>query len=114
MKRIIILIDGDGAIFNLDLIAKGMRGGREAGEQLAAGVAKYLPSQEGRQFWAYVFLNRQGLAYALRIDSKPQAAGKLGAFMIGFSQANQRFMMVDVGGEKEAADAKITGYFTCS
>ena len=29
--------------------------------------------------------------------------------MIGFNQATERFMMVDVGGAKEAADAKIKG-----
>lgn len=109
LKRIIILIDGDGAIFNFELIERGIKGGREAGLQLAKGVHQYLNGQEGRQMWAYVFLSRQKLAKTFRRSSKPTAADTLSDFMVGFNQAADRFMMVDVGGEKEAADAKIKG-----
>ncbi|KAJ2926791.1 hypothetical protein H1R20_g10299, partial [Candolleomyces eurysporus] len=110
LKRTVILIDidEDGAVFNLDLIANGIIGGRDAGFQLATGVRQYLRNQEGRQLWAYVFLNKHRLTDALRSSSKPLAARTLSDFMVGFSQANQRFMIVDVGGEKDAAYAKIT------
>jgi hypothetical protein len=115
VKRIVILIDGDGAIFDLDLIAKGIPGGQEAAVQLETGVMEYIRRhvQEGIQYqlWAYVFLDKHGVTKALRYSptGKPEAAGALSEFMVGFCQANQRFMVVDVGGEKEAADAKITG-----
>ena len=106
------MIDGDGAVFDLDLIAKGIPGGRDAGLQLEKGVTEYLHTQEGHQLWAYVFLDKHGVTKALRYSPKPEAAGTLSDFMVGFSQASQRFMVVDVGGEKEAADAKITGSVT--
>ena len=37
------------------------------------------------------------------------AKSKFEEFTLGFNQAAERFMMVDVGGAKEAADAKIKG-----
>ncbi|KAJ2915269.1 hypothetical protein MD484_g5150, partial [Candolleomyces efflorescens] len=118
VKRIVILIDGDGAIFDLDLIAKGIPGGHEAGMKLEAGVMKHIHRhgvQEGYQYqlWAYIFLDKHGVTKALRYSptGKPEAAGALSEFMVGFCQANERFMVIDVGGEKEAADAKITGSF---
>jgi hypothetical protein len=37
------------------------------------------------------------------------AKTKFEEFTLGFNQAAERFMMVDVGGAKEAADAKIKG-----
>ncbi|RXW17175.1 hypothetical protein EST38_g8688 [Candolleomyces aberdarensis] len=96
VKRIVILIDGDGAVFDLNLIAKGIIGGREAGLKLVAGVTKYLHGQQGRQLRAFVFLNKHGLTQTLRATNL-EAAAMLGDFMIGFSQASQRFMMIDVG-----------------
>ncbi|KAJ2915274.1 hypothetical protein MD484_g5151, partial [Candolleomyces efflorescens] len=114
MKRVVVLIeiDGEGAVFNLDLISKGIVGGREAGLQLATGIRRNLRLREGRQLWVYVFLNRRRLDEALgSSDAKPQAQlalRTLSDFMVGFSQANQRFMIVDVGAESGAAYAKIT------
>ena len=37
------------------------------------------------------------------------AKTKFEEFTLGFNQAAERFMIVDVGGAKEAADAKIKG-----
>ncbi|KAJ2926786.1 hypothetical protein H1R20_g10296, partial [Candolleomyces eurysporus] len=107
MKRIVTLIDGDGAIFNLDLVANGKEGGQEAALRLATGVAQHLQTQEGHQLWAYVFLQKQGLETIFYRSSKHRPAKKLGDFMAGFNQAAHRFMMVDAGDDKEAADAKI-------
>jgi len=36
------------------------------------------------------------------------------AFWVGFSQASPRFLVIDVGYGKEAADAKIKGVFSSS
>ncbi|KAJ2926792.1 hypothetical protein H1R20_g10298, partial [Candolleomyces eurysporus] len=76
-------------------------GGREAGLKLVTGVTEYLHGQEDLQLWAYVFLNKHGLTQTLRA-TKLEAAEMLGDFMIGFSQASQRFMIVDVGALIEA------------
>ncbi|RXW13829.1 hypothetical protein EST38_g12022 [Candolleomyces aberdarensis] len=49
LKRVVVLIDidEDGAVFNLDLIANGIIGGRDAGLQLATGVRQYLGTDVG-------------------------------------------------------------------
>ena len=61
------------------------------------------------QLWAYVFYNKRGL-----LDTFSRAGGELREardafeeFAIGFNQSSERFLMVDVGSGKEAADAKI-------
>jgi len=41
----------------------------------------------------------------------PVAKAKFDDFIIGFNQAAERFLMVDVGSAKEAADAKIKGMY---
>jgi hypothetical protein len=43
----------------------------------------------------------------------PMAKMKFDDFIVGFNQAAERFLMVDVGSAKEAADAKIKGKFPC-
>jgi hypothetical protein len=107
-----VLIDGDGAIFDLDLIAQGQEGGHKAASILSEGIMKRLPNQNGhQQLWVYVFLNKRGLSDTFHRLSEHQAKLKLDDFMIGFNQSTERFIMVDVGGAKEAADAKIKGLF---
>jgi hypothetical protein len=39
----------------------------------------------------------------------PAAKARFDDFMMGFNLAAERFIMVDVGSAKEAADAKIKG-----
>jgi len=75
-------------------------------------VLQYLNSSHGihpYQLCVYIFLNKRGLCDAYSRFGFPQAKAKFEDFMIGFNQATERFMMVDVGGAKEAADAKIKG-----
>jgi hypothetical protein len=112
MKRIVVLIDGDGAIFDLKLVADGKKGGREAALMLATGVTQHLQNQEqeGIRLFAYVFLQKQGLENAFRRSSNALAAKKLGDFMAGFNQAEHRFIMVDSGDDNEATDAKLKGW----
>lgn len=40
------------------------------------------------------------------------ATANLEDFVMGFNQAAERFVMVDVGGAKEAAHAKIKGQYS--
>ncbi|KAJ2915291.1 hypothetical protein MD484_g5147, partial [Candolleomyces efflorescens] len=109
-NRLVVLIDGDGAIFNLDLIAEGQNGGHKAASKLSDAVMQHLPGRNSLQLWVYVFLNRRGLSDTfVRVSrlSANIARQKLDDFIVGFNQAAERFIMVDVGNAKEAADAKI-------
>ena len=103
------MIDGDGAIFDLELIAQGEQGGHKAASLLSEGIFKHLPNHSGYQLWVYVFLNKRGLSETFHRVSEHQVRLKLDDFMIGFNQSTERFIMVDVGSAKEAADSKIKG-----
>jgi len=108
--RIIALLDGDGAIFNTQLISQGQPGGHFAAQKLSDAIIQHLTSTTGTnhyQLWVYIFLNKRGLMDAFGRVGLLSAKSKFEEFTLGFNQAAERFMMVDVGGAKEAADAKI-------
>ena len=106
------LIDGDGSIFSNDLIADGQTGGHLAAKMLSEATAQYLSSHCGInqfQLWVYVFFNKRGLLETFGRAGLHIPKAKFDDFILGFNQAAERFLMVDVGSGKEAADAKIKG-----
>ncbi|KAF8165184.1 hypothetical protein B0H34DRAFT_227411 [Crassisporium funariophilum] len=108
--RITALLDGDGAIFNSQLISQGLPGGHIAARMLSDSIIQHLVSTNGSnhyQLWVYVFLNKRGLMDTLGRFGFASAKVKFEEFVTGFNQAAERFIMVDVGSAKEAADAKI-------
>ncbi|KAF9469028.1 hypothetical protein BDZ94DRAFT_1304168 [Collybia nuda] len=108
--RIITLLDGDGAIFSSDLIAQGQAGGHAAARMLSDSILQHLTLAYGTnqyQLWVYVFFNKRGLMDTFGRVGDIQAKMKFDDFIVGFNQAAERFLMVDVGSAKEAADAKI-------
>nr|GAT51386.1 predicted protein [Mycena chlorophos] len=112
-NRVVMLIDGDGAIFSTQLIAQGHKGGHAAALRLADFTTQTLIENYGQrayQLWVYVFFNKQGLLTTFRRSGLASVTGKFDEFVIGFNEATERFLMVDVGGAKEAADAKLKGY----
>ncbi|KAG6378862.1 hypothetical protein JVT61DRAFT_13142 [Boletus reticuloceps] len=112
-KRIICLLDGDGTIFSQDLILQGQEGGLEAARLLTENVRNFLVADIGHEkfhLWVYLFYNKRGLLETFARVGLSSARLKFDDFIIGFNQAAERFLMVDVGGSKEAADAKIKGY----
>ncbi|KAF7309434.1 hypothetical protein MIND_00314200 [Mycena indigotica] len=112
-SRVVMLIDGDGAIFSTQLISQGQKGGHTAAQRLSDGTMQALTKCYGArayQLWVYVFFNRQGLLNAFRRSGHVAVNGKLEDFIVGFNQATERFIMVDVGSTKEAADAKLKVY----
>ena len=115
--RIVTLLDGDGAIFSSDLIKRGKTGGQEAAQILSENIQKYVTSKYGAnayQISIHLFLNKQGLMDALGRNVTSVVRSKFEDFLMGFNQASERFLVVDVGNAKEAADAKIKskGYFS--
>ncbi|KAF7355191.1 hypothetical protein MSAN_01434800 [Mycena sanguinolenta] len=109
--RVITLIDGDGAIFSKDLISQGQQGGHHAARTLSDAINKYLSANYGNkpyQLWVYLFYNRRGLTDTFnRVVGLGSLSKTLEEFHVGFNQATERFVMVDVGSLKEAADAKL-------
>jgi len=112
-SRVVVLLDGDGAIFVPQLIALGQAGGHKAASQLSQSIKEYIYSfDESRQFQlsVYIFFNKRGLADTFNRYSYHSARGRLDDFVMGFNQSTERFMMVDVGNGKEAADSKIKAF----
>ncbi|KAF5341149.1 hypothetical protein D9611_006041 [Ephemerocybe angulata] len=106
-NRIVALIDGDGCIFEFERIAQGRTGGLEAARCLAAGIRQQFKVGPHRPLSVYVFLNKSGLKSTLNKLHINSEWDDLDKFMVGFNQASAGFIMVDVGWNKEAADAKI-------
>ncbi|KAF8607277.1 hypothetical protein BDV93DRAFT_603899 [Ceratobasidium sp. AG-I] len=101
---IVCLIDGDGCIFNKDLLMLGTEGGREA----ASWLRQHIVAHHGTNadILVHVFFNREGLGRALKTHLNLQPA-TFSAFINGFNTASPLMSMLDVGAGKEAADAKI-------
>lgn len=79
---------------------------------LSDSILQHLISNYGAhqyQLWVYVFFNKRGLTEALGRFGNMTAKAKFEEFYVGFNQAAEKFLMVDVGSGKEAADAKIKG-----
>ncbi|KAF7345433.1 hypothetical protein MVEN_01561300 [Mycena venus] len=111
--RIVMLLDGDGAIFSPQFIGQGQKGGHAAAQLLSDATLQYIAANydsRALQLWVYVFFNKRGLVDALRRAGFAALIGKFEDFVLGFNQATERFLMVDVGSTKEAADAKLKVY----
>lgn len=94
------------------MIVQGRVGGHAAAQKLSDYILQYLTSNFGAnqyQLWVYVFLNKRGLVDTFGRVGNFTVKSRFDDFVMGFNQAAERFLMVDVGDAKEAADAKIKG-----
>ncbi|KAG8923492.1 hypothetical protein FRC02_011110 [Tulasnella sp. 418] len=110
---IVCLMDGDGAIFSEDLLIRGREGGRQAAAILTHTIKGYLNHESSTnytlhsyQIYAAIYYNGPGLRNIL-IQNKVCDMKDFTEFVEGFNQATPLFTLVDVGGGKEAADAKL-------
>ena len=111
-RHVFVLLDGDGAIFVNELIARGQEGGHAAAQRLLKSITEHLESTLGSgtyQVWVYIFFNKRGLTETFGRAGLNTVKAKFDEFVLGFNQSAERFMMLDVGKTKEAADAKIRG-----
>jgi len=111
---ILCVINADENVFTRELLLQGQQGGRTAAQHLTQAVAEYLVNEDvhifGRlSFWITVFYNRLELTDHLK-GNDVCTMEQFDAFSSGFSQASGRFLMVDVGFNKEAVDLKIKEY----
>ncbi|KAK1459244.1 hypothetical protein CMEL01_02243 [Colletotrichum melonis] len=105
---VLILIDGDGLLFQESFIRQGIEGGKQAAYALRTAVAEYVGSQSGEvEIVAKVCANLSGLGRAMRRDGCLDSESELREFSLGFTQAKASFDFIDVGHGKERADSKI-------
>ncbi|KAG6832932.1 hypothetical protein H0H92_004816 [Tricholoma furcatifolium] len=111
---ILCVVNGDENIFIRDLLIQGEHGGKAAAQLLTKSIAEYLSNQDvqifGRlSFWITVYFNRLELEQLLTVH-KICTSEQLEGFLSGFSQSSPRFLMVDVGYNRETIDSKIKEY----
>ncbi|KAK1765606.1 hypothetical protein QBC33DRAFT_454409 [Phialemonium atrogriseum] len=111
---IFAIIDGDGAYFRDDLIARGDEGGEEAAQRLLSDIKRHVKdiypgsNVEDWSVIVQVVLNQTGLSKTLferGIVKNPNV--ELPAFARAFGRTQALFSFVDVGAGKERADHKI-------
>ncbi|KAF5006107.1 hypothetical protein FDECE_7479 [Fusarium decemcellulare] len=108
---ILILIDGDGLIFQEHLIKQGLEGGKKAAYALRAAVAELCTQERTNslEIICRVVANVSGLGKALCRDGSLDDPSLFKEFTLGFTQAKASFDFLDVGYGKERADSKIRG-----
>ena len=111
---VLVLIDGDGYVFDDDLVTNGIDGGQRAAQLLNDAIKSSLRSRglEHCRIMVRVYANLSGLSKAL---SKVKLAGpekrSLAPFVASFNRSNDLFDFVDAGELKENADFKIRALF---
>lgn len=110
----LVLIDGDGMIFQNAFLRLGESGGRQAADLLKKSVdqwarANLVQCPSDFRIVARVFANAKGLAETCRragIVSSPEIVED---FLRGFTTSHDHFNFVDVGPGKDRADVKMNG-----
>ena len=110
---ILCAVDGNANIFNQSYLSRGVQGGQDAARDLTKAIAEFLSQEDvqvfGRlSFWISIFFNR-GKLLDMLLGSDICTAEQFSAFLIGFSQASPRFLMVDAGPGQDAVNLKVRG-----
>ncbi len=106
-------MDGNANIFNQSYLSRGVQGGQDAARDLTKAIAEFLSQEDvqvfGRlSFWITLFFNR-GQLLDMLLGSDICTAEQFSAFLIGFSQASPRFLIVDAGPGQDAVNSKVRG-----
>lgn len=106
---VLILIDGDGLLFNESFIKDGLEGGKSAARALRTAVAQLCSHERtgSLEIICRVMANVGGLSKALYNEGCIEQLDQFRDFTLGFTQAKASFDFIDVGFGKERADAKI-------
>jgi hypothetical protein len=109
-----VLVDGDGYIFDDDLVSNGAEGGQRAAHLLNDAILSSLRTRglENCRIMVRVYTNLVGLSKTLsRIKLCGAEKRSLAAFAANFTRSNELFDFVDAGELKENADSKIRALF---
>jgi hypothetical protein len=109
-----VLIDGDGMIFNNELLRLGEEGGRKAATQVKANISRFLRTEkEGCpsefKVVARVYANVRGLSETLVRAGILSSSLIFEEFVRGFTRGDALCDFIDVGAGKDRADLKING-----
>lgn len=111
---VLVLVDGDGYIFDDDLISNGAEGGQRAAHLLNDAILSSLRKRglENCRIMVRVYTNLVGLSKTLsRIKLCGAEKRSLAPFAANFTRSNELFDFVDAGELKENADSKIRALF---
>lgn len=112
---VLVLLDGDGMIFDDTLLQQGEIGGKEAANKLWVAVrdhvAENLPHLSSPKIMTRIYANVRGLGEACQKSGTIDRASLIGDFMRGFNGSKLLFDFVDVGCGKDKADDKLSGKF---
>ncbi|KAF1356314.1 hypothetical protein BDV97DRAFT_4773 [Delphinella strobiligena] len=113
---VLVLVDGDGYIFDDALITAGAEGGVKAANLLNAAIKDRLirlgHDVADARIMVRIYTNLAGLSKALaRAGLSGNEARSLAPFCASFTRARDLFDFVDAGDKKENADFKIREMF---
>lgn len=113
---VLVLIDGDGMIFEDRLIQNGEAGGKEAAQILWHAVTDFvhrsiLKLSSDYKIVTRVYANLKGLGDVCQRTGILERSTLMEEFARGFTGSKQLFDFVDVGSGKDRADDKISGGF---
>ncbi|KKA25646.1 C-x8-C-x5-C-x3-H zinc finger protein [Rasamsonia emersonii CBS 393.64] len=112
---IIVLLDGDGMIFQDHFIQNGEQGGKDAANQLWAALTQYvarnLPNVSSPKIVTRIYANVKGLGHACHQAGIIESPSLMEDFVRGFNESRLLFDFVDVGSGKDRADDKIAETF---
>ena len=112
---VLVLIDGDGMVFDDKLISKGESGGREAAGLLWSAVTtdvhrRIIPGlPSDYKVVTRIYANVKGLGDVCNRSGIIDHPMVMEDFARGFTGSKQLFDFVDVGTGKDRADDKISG-----
>ncbi|KAH0547914.1 hypothetical protein GP486_008345 [Trichoglossum hirsutum] len=113
---ILVLLDGDGMIFEDRFLQKAEEGGKEAAGMLSfslrESIQRSMPSlSHDIRIVVRVYANTKGLARACALAGIVASPAVMEQFARGFTQSQPLFDFVDTGEGKERADYKIKGKY---
>lgn len=111
---VMVLIDGDGMIFETEFLQKGLAGGKQAAAALYNAVLNYIERETTiipttSRVLCRIYANVKGLAEVLVRAGLIEDAGQFDEFTRGFTNGRTLFDFIDVGPGKDRADDKIIG-----
>lgn len=111
---VLVLIDGDGMIFDDKLIEEGELGGREAAGLLWNAITDHVHHNvhdlgSDYKIVARIYANLKGLGEVCNRAGILNRPSMMEEFARGFTGSKQLFDFVDVGMGKDRADDKISG-----
>jgi hypothetical protein len=112
---VLVLVDGDGYIFQSKFFQNKESGGAEAAQQLLSDVKTYVKANPSKdistdfEVMVNVYANKKGLAKTLTEAGYLSGEAELEGFFRQFNQSQPLFHFIDCGYGKESADAKLRG-----